>query len=1061
MKELTYLHISDIHFGNKWGKPLWSNIKQAFFQDIDYVCGDLLNGVDVIIVTGDLAQTGDAKDYEDFDNFLSECLTKLNKKSGKTPVVFIVPGNHDLYRYTKNGNPEFEMLKQWTSQDNLKMTYFWSENSSYLKFVNETFANYSNYVQRLNSRQNINRIEGRIIGDFYSAVEVNGIKLGVVGLNSSFLQQTAGDYKKKVGVYLAQLCGTLGDDYNDILSKNDFNILLTHHAPDWYEDSSYEQYSTEIYSQGKFVEHYCGHNHAAKTVSVSENNAVYNRVTIGHSLCGIDFEDKTMERIHGYEAGRYIMDEVGDIKKEVYPRIAMRKVGGFGFDKDTNYTYAKGRESFVVDLCDSGMKLANREVEAIGGDVLANKIVVNKIPSEILKESKAHKYVRNYEREVAINGFTSKRFVWITTHYGLCSERFLSSVLEQNKDKYNFFTINAEECDDIDVLENQIKGQYGEPFNTLVDDLCKSYNHPMLIFRDLSNAFIKQYANHFVNLISSALSFNGNLTVAVISNTEYSCEKIATINLTPFTLDEVKIYVENSTANSTWGVIDYEKIHRLSSGYPLCVDLILQQLQYVEIDDLNSSDYLIEGGGITIPTSLQTYIKGLRSSSYKEEKRRYLMLYLLSLLPKGESFAVIKRYDHCLPFYPTDVTACVEKDLLSVEYYYNIAKDKKSIEQIKVLRVPTIYREYILSLEDDSSKESHHRNICELYLGSRWYAGEISNHMATKQQQFTFANSNISSSLSYLIQHSINDVSNLNRYLRTSYNFISELYNKGLFYTGCVVANEIYNLIKDVELDAKEFNENRAYIKFELARLLRMMRYANARTYFEELLEESKLPLNNLQICRESLAYLSSGEEAKKYAMQLQQNAPNTKSISYYIGKYIVENELEDKEERKKKLTNLRKAVKRLFESSSLMANITISLSYLEDEKTALKQINQQVGKIKDSYSSMRLLSRKYELVMQQVDPILKMEDVGTLRCVYTYAFTQMLPALLNAPHRILWNYYISKKDYEQVAMLFKYSSFVWTLKGCVEEINEYKEKIRECSDLQSWIQNHERELEL
>lgn len=94
MGSFTWLHISDLHFC----------ISQAW--DADIVLHELLRDIgnfikkneikfDFIVVTGDIAYSGNPDEYVLSKDFLNEVLrlTGLTKD-----CIFIVPGNHDVCR---------------------------------------------------------------------------------------------------------------------------------------------------------------------------------------------------------------------------------------------------------------------------------------------------------------------------------------------------------------------------------------------------------------------------------------------------------------------------------------------------------------------------------------------------------------------------------------------------------------------------------------------------------------------------------------------------------------------------------------------------------------------------------------------------------------------------------------------------------------------------------------------------------------------------------------------------------------------------------------------------
>jgi 3',5'-cyclic AMP phosphodiesterase CpdA len=109
-RKLTLLHLSDIQFGEK---HVYKN------NDRDTILGELEKALesfsslgrafpDIIIVSGDIADKGSEKEYDDALEFLRKLCSKVEELSGKAIPpnrVILTPGNHDidLYEPALNG----------------------------------------------------------------------------------------------------------------------------------------------------------------------------------------------------------------------------------------------------------------------------------------------------------------------------------------------------------------------------------------------------------------------------------------------------------------------------------------------------------------------------------------------------------------------------------------------------------------------------------------------------------------------------------------------------------------------------------------------------------------------------------------------------------------------------------------------------------------------------------------------------------------------------------------------------------------------------------------------
>jgi predicted phosphodiesterase len=89
---LTWLHISDIHLRESTG---WAQdiVLSRMLEDI--ITRYRSSPPDLVFVTGDVAFSGKAKEYQLAEDFLRKLSTQLGLELGN---VFVVPGNHDIDR---------------------------------------------------------------------------------------------------------------------------------------------------------------------------------------------------------------------------------------------------------------------------------------------------------------------------------------------------------------------------------------------------------------------------------------------------------------------------------------------------------------------------------------------------------------------------------------------------------------------------------------------------------------------------------------------------------------------------------------------------------------------------------------------------------------------------------------------------------------------------------------------------------------------------------------------------------------------------------------------------
>ena len=116
-----------------------------------------------------------------------------------SPYFFSVPGNHDLVRPAPKTSVVVA-LRAWHDQSVVRQAFWNDATSEYRIAINASFEQYVIWMKSL-SNAGIPLCDSRggiIPGDFSAALSVSGLKIGLIGLNSAFLQLADGDYKGRL-----------------------------------------------------------------------------------------------------------------------------------------------------------------------------------------------------------------------------------------------------------------------------------------------------------------------------------------------------------------------------------------------------------------------------------------------------------------------------------------------------------------------------------------------------------------------------------------------------------------------------------------------------------------------------------------------------------------------------------------------------------------------------------------------------------------------------------------------------------------------------------------------
>lgn len=95
---LKFVHLSDIHFGQETGSDVFvhDDVKNCLIADATNLAAtDASPGFTGVIVTGDIAFAGKAKEYEEAGRWLDQL---TNAIGCKREDVIVIPGNHDIDR---------------------------------------------------------------------------------------------------------------------------------------------------------------------------------------------------------------------------------------------------------------------------------------------------------------------------------------------------------------------------------------------------------------------------------------------------------------------------------------------------------------------------------------------------------------------------------------------------------------------------------------------------------------------------------------------------------------------------------------------------------------------------------------------------------------------------------------------------------------------------------------------------------------------------------------------------------------------------------------------------
>lgn len=362
MISIRWLHLTDFHQGMGGQKWLWPGMRDRVFEDLARLQEKMGGPWDLVLFTGDLTQRGSAEEFQAIEENLARLWAHF-QELGSNPRLLAVPGNHDLVRPAPR-KATVKALGTWWSDRDISDEFWRDDASDYRRLVAEAFKPYSEW-QRTSRFHGQPLTPGHLPGDFSFTLPKDGVNLGVVGLNSAFLQLTAENFEGKLALDPRQFQAACGGDSSDWLARHDATILLTHHPQSWLHPQAAMSFEQEILAGDNFTVHLFGHMHLGASGSIRRGGGASRRFIQGPSLFGLEEfgEEHRLQRIHGYIGGRLDFEEAGGTLS-VWPRIATVKEGNYRVLGPDPSAHLDGRDAWSEAFTPRGTRRGRRSVSS-------------------------------------------------------------------------------------------------------------------------------------------------------------------------------------------------------------------------------------------------------------------------------------------------------------------------------------------------------------------------------------------------------------------------------------------------------------------------------------------------------------------------------------------------------------------------------------------------------------------------------------------------------------------------------------------------------------------------
>ncbi len=344
MTSIRFLHFTDLHFGMSGLPEVWPAVREALLDDLKTIHEES-GPWDLVIFTGDLVGRGDnSQEFDGVRKVLEELAHRMRSLDSE-PELVMVPGNHDLAR-PRAEDPPAAVLQHlwgksiWGKGKSVADVLFDDAQSPYRDLVVHAFENYRQWSQAPGMTMLEPKSRGFLPGDFSTTYEKDDVRLGLLGLNTTFLQlqdeMTAGS----LAVDARQIQAACDGDVPRWAREHDICLLLTHHPPSWLNELARATLMENVLQLpgSSFAMHLCGHLHEPNPRFEQVGGARPTHLLQGASLFGREeYGSNDERRINGYSACQLDFDQ-REIR--VWPRIAERRGdGGLFLRADSRFTH--------------------------------------------------------------------------------------------------------------------------------------------------------------------------------------------------------------------------------------------------------------------------------------------------------------------------------------------------------------------------------------------------------------------------------------------------------------------------------------------------------------------------------------------------------------------------------------------------------------------------------------------------------------------------------------------------------------------------------------------------
>lgn len=1035
---------------------LWVQIRAEVHNDIRRHC-EIHGKLDLVIFSGDITQRAEPAEFEAaFNEMIS--LWELFESIAKPPKLFIIPGNHDLVR-PDDDSTLLTALDSWRKRPSNLESLLRKEDHSFRKELKKAFANYSSFFEKL-TNSNIPVLadhKGVVPGDVSGTLDINGMKVGLIGLNSAWSQLEESTVEGELEFATDQVHDVIDQDLARWIESNNLNLLVTHHPVSWFNKDARRDFENEVNPLKRFDAHLFGHMHEHRAVGHEYSQQSRKRDIQVASLFGLEkAADGKVDRAHGYYFASLVADKEQLI---LWPRKAELVAGGGWRINEDRFSLPDGGESVTHTLkvrnynqLDTQKKSLDEPSLETFADVLAlhstkHMHVLTTLRHPLLK---FQPYMLigagKYNVDTAITILNRDRICWVVSSWNMSGDDFLTCVdTELGSAKRTWFKLSVLNYNGQDDFAQHLDRELGYSIVDLCNLLAKK-DDAVLILDDVPNKSLatgKTALEELVNLSHTIVEFCHNLKIVIRTTARQPECELEPVVLEPMDEADFNQYV---LAHPEGGLVSAsgmrpEDLFALTNGEPSAVKRILSKLKFSRVEDITFEDssaasIAAKSSANDAPETLKLLISALQQSN---TDRVYSLLQCLTIFPNGEEIENIRNFDPDMPFFPKMAEQLFALGLIETVRFSIFANEKAPLP--KVLVAKRSVQEHIWGLWTEEEIDAVTNKAVSLYFGRDWLQGRFRLNSEFKLDKVNQSSYSIQNAAT-LLRRMVNDalVSRDGRRIQNSLallNYYSSKLDGACQYR--YICDACHSLIPKLILHG--YTPVVQDIVYKYAKSLRMLGdRQRALDILKELLERGVLEKGFKARVLIDVAYCydSMDDDLSCLSTAKQVLAIKDRQAAYYHAKTITIS----KSVESNRLTKLRALEKRCRHKKYFTAanNIAVQvISEFESEvgrKDLYKTIASRARADNDMYNFIKATIKYAKLAIAQGDR-LQSKEIYNLIAGYHYVCSQRMMTLFNQAHECLWAEFERLGEPLNLITLFKHSSLLFRLNA--DEVSERK----------------------